>query len=95
MKTYEYNDVQVVAEHDPATGLLVVSALLDGVAVPIAAQKHGHFAPLFKEARRKRLEAEEAKASAPGTATEVVPVAPHSVTEPVPTTPASSPTVTQ
>lgn len=77
MKTYDYKGVPLVAHQEPGTGLLVVYALLDGVEVPIAAHKVGHFAHKLKEAHDQRVAAEQEKAAAPATATVEAPVVPH------------------
>lgn len=85
MKNYDYKSVSLVAHKELGMGKLVVYALLDGVEVPLAAHKIGHFAHLLKEAAEKKVESEQEKASAPGTAVLEVPAVPHSPTEPAPT----------
>lgn len=95
MKSYDYKNLELVAHHEVAMGKLVVYALLDGVEVPIAAHKIGHFAHQLKEAAVKRVEAEQANEAAPGTATEVVPVVPHDPTAPSTNSPSSTTTTTQ
>lgn len=95
MKTYDYKNVEFVAHVEKEAGQFVVYALIDGVEVPIAAHKIGHFAHKLKEGREKRLEAEAEKASAPATATVEQPVVPHSPTEPSPTVPTTTPSPTQ
>lgn len=94
MKTYDYNKVELVAHHDVAMGKLVVFALLDGVEVPLAAHKMGHYAHLLKEGREKRLEAEAKANEAKVPVGTPEPIVPHDVTgqPPVTSPPPTSPT---
>lgn len=95
MKAYDYKDVELVAHHDKGMGKLVVYALLDGVEVPIAAHKFGHFGHKLEDGRTARLEAEALKADAFAAPTTEQPPAPHSVTEPSPTATSPTPSPTQ
>lgn len=94
MKTYDYNKVELVAHHEVGMGKLVVYALLDGVEVPLAAHKIGHFDHLLKEGRVKRLEAEAKANEAKPPVGTPEPIVPHDVTAPQPVTapPPTNPT---
>lgn len=66
MADFDYPDVKLGARKDTANGLLVISALVDGVEVPVAAQKLGVYAEQLDEAAKTRA---AQAASPPGEST--------------------------
>jgi hypothetical protein len=65
VSAFDYTDVKIGARRDEATGRLVVSALVDGVEVPLVVQKLGLFSEQLDAAQKQRADA----AQTPGTST--------------------------
>lgn len=63
-RRYDHVDVPIVAYRDFDTGLLMISALLDGVEVPLAAHKDGHFRAQLDDAKEQLAAEAEADTTA-------------------------------
>jgi hypothetical protein len=92
MKHYDYKDVKFVAHKDLEAGKLIVYAILDGVEVPIAAHKIGHYAHLLKAGAEKIAQEQAATPAIASVPAPSEPVTPH---DPAESNPAGTTTTTE
>lgn len=54
MATFDYTDVKLGARRDEENSVLVISALVDGVEIPVAVHKLGHYSDQLDDAAKQR-----------------------------------------